>query len=352
MQAIKAFLSSNTLKEFGDNVSQYLAQIFSAQGTVFCVLKDGKADFPGGMRSGICESGRINKLYDERFYQLDPLFVRPLVPYPYKVYITDDVVKDEDAFLKSEFYEGFLKQFSIRSHLVMNLGASRPKAMVIIARNGRVKRFDSSDKNLAHIVEPCLSAALERVFLLSNNLQHEFIINTLLEKVQAKGVVELDSSLQAVRANRSSETIISMLYEENEPRDTLPRLLHAALRERVSGMPFGGTITFEVKTPGLGQKVRVLATPTATNENAHLLLLLEFEHTSLFALRRLRQYGLSEREIEIVACIFNGMGNSEIADRLCISEYTVINHIRHIFEKTGVNSRIGLLHLVLDLIMK
>jgi DNA-binding NarL/FixJ family response regulator len=53
--------------------------------------------------------------------------------------------------------------------------------------------------------------------------------------------------------------------------------------------------------------------------------------------RRLRD--LTERENEILQCIAQGMDNAQIAENLDLSEKTVRNHITHIFDKLGVDSR-------------
>jgi len=48
---------------------------------------------------------------------------------------------------------------------------------------------------------------------------------------------------------------------------------------------------------------------------------------------------LSPRETEIVTLIAEGFSNQEIADKLCISNGTVRNHISTILEKTGLEHR-------------
>lgn len=51
--------------------------------------------------------------------------------------------------------------------------------------------------------------------------------------------------------------------------------------------------------------------------------------------------GLSPRELEVLQLVAQGLSNREIAERLVLSERTVINHVSHIFEKTGVENRAG-----------
>ena len=48
---------------------------------------------------------------------------------------------------------------------------------------------------------------------------------------------------------------------------------------------------------------------------------------------------LSERELEVLKLIAEGLKNQEISDRLYLSQNTVKAHNRNIFGKLGVNSR-------------
>jgi DNA-binding NarL/FixJ family response regulator len=50
-------------------------------------------------------------------------------------------------------------------------------------------------------------------------------------------------------------------------------------------------------------------------------------------------YALTEREREVMALIAKGRANKLIAEELFISEKTVKNHIRNIYEKLGAGSR-------------
>jgi DNA-binding CsgD family transcriptional regulator len=58
--------------------------------------------------------------------------------------------------------------------------------------------------------------------------------------------------------------------------------------------------------------------------------------------------GLSERELEIIELVAQGLTNQEIADRLMISKRTVDNHVSNIFTKTGVKNRVALLNWAMD----
>ena len=64
--------------------------------------------------------------------------------------------------------------------------------------------------------------------------------------------------------------------------------------------------------------------------------------------RVLRDFGLTEREREIIRLVVDAAANKEIADLLGISEKTVKNHLTHIFDKLGVSGRLELAMFAID----
>lgn len=55
-----------------------------------------------------------------------------------------------------------------------------------------------------------------------------------------------------------------------------------------------------------------------------------------------QQFGLTSRELDIVAAVRRGDSNRAIARRLALSEDTVKHHLTSVFDKTGVASRLEL----------
>jgi DNA-binding CsgD family transcriptional regulator len=55
-------------------------------------------------------------------------------------------------------------------------------------------------------------------------------------------------------------------------------------------------------------------------------------------------YHFTNREIQIIVLLRQGLTYYKIGEKLFISRKTVSNHVQHIYEKTGVNNKIALTH--------
>jgi HD-GYP domain-containing protein (c-di-GMP phosphodiesterase class II) len=55
--------------------------------------------------------------------------------------------------------------------------------------------------------------------------------------------------------------------------------------------------------------------------------------------REVRPAGLSEREVEVLRLVAQGVSNPDIAERLSVSRRTAEHHVQHIYAKIGVSSR-------------
>jgi DNA-binding CsgD family transcriptional regulator len=68
-------------------------------------------------------------------------------------------------------------------------------------------------------------------------------------------------------------------------------------------------------------------------------VIVEPAHPARIAPLLMAAYGLTEREQEVAKLVLQGESTREIAERLIVSPHTVQQHLKNIFEKTGVRSR-------------
>ena len=55
-----------------------------------------------------------------------------------------------------------------------------------------------------------------------------------------------------------------------------------------------------------------------------------------------QNFGLTQRELDIVTAVLAAYSNKEIAERFSLSEKTVKRHLTNIFDKLGVSNRLEL----------
>jgi len=78
---------------------------------------------------------------------------------------------------------------------------------------------------------------------------------------------------------------------------------------------------------------------------ARLFQFFEREATSLHSTSMQPKLGLTRREQQIVPLIAQGLTNKEIANKFCLSEQTVKNHLYRMKHKIGADDRFGIVHL-------
>jgi DNA-binding CsgD family transcriptional regulator len=57
---------------------------------------------------------------------------------------------------------------------------------------------------------------------------------------------------------------------------------------------------------------------------------------------------LTTSEATVAGLVAEGLTNREVAERLFLSPHTVSSHLRHVFGKLGINSRVELARLARD----
>jgi two-component system nitrate/nitrite response regulator NarL len=61
-----------------------------------------------------------------------------------------------------------------------------------------------------------------------------------------------------------------------------------------------------------------------------------------------RDFGLTSREVQVIALIVAGYTNKDLARQLGISEHTVKHHLTNVFDKLGVSNRLELVLFAID----
>jgi two-component system NarL family response regulator len=123
---------------------------------------------------------------------------------------------------------------------------------------------------------------------------------------------------------------IIMLTVSDEEAD-----LYDAVKNGASGYLLKDSSIDEV-----AQAIRVVADgQSLISPSMAIKLLDEFKQMSRSDRQQVPSPRLTDRELEVLKLVAQGLNNREIAKRLFISENTVKNHVRNILEKLQLHSR-------------
>ena len=62
----------------------------------------------------------------------------------------------------------------------------------------------------------------------------------------------------------------------------------------------------------------------------------------------LKQFNITKREFEIIYLIKNNLTNQQIADKLCLSVYTIETHRKNIMQKLKLNNPVALMKFIIE----
>lgn len=199
-----------------------------------------------------------------------------------------------------------------------------PWGAVILFRGTDVRDFSAAEATLLAAMSARVAEALRRVQLVSTTGE---------PTGDEPGVVLLDVADGAVAVLTGSPAALQRLDEvEDDAVDGLPftvtslaRTAHgrrgvARCRLRTRS---GRWLTLHAERL-VGSTVSLVVEPSRPADIAALLS---------------DAYRLTEREVEVVGLVVRGHTNAEIARALWLSPYTVADHVKNVFEKTGVRSR-------------
>lgn len=158
------------------------------------------------------------------------------------------------------------------------------------------------------------------------------------------GILLMSDQLAIQSANTTADRWLSLLRKwESIDRRTLPRPVRAvcsrALAQLNESDPKASMAKVCIRMPD-GPYVAIQASPLHGQDGAvHLAVLFSPAKPADILPIVCEAYGLSEREKQLLALIVRGFSTKELAHRLHISAYTVQDHLKSIFVKTGVSSR-------------
>ncbi len=252
-----------------------------------------------------------------------------------------DSVTFGDRFAGARYWE-IMRPLGLGDELrVALLAGPQCWGYLCLHRTDRSSGFTESELALVATAAPHLGHALRQALLLHG---------PAAGRVHEPGVVVLadDLSIVAVTA-QGSEYLAQMGPASSLPLPVCIYAAAAALRAIEAGNAAPGSMPTTRVHTRTGQWLTVHASRLNghSGEQGITVVIEEADATSTLALR-LSAHGLSPREGEVATLVLRGTSRRIISATLHISEHTVQDHLKAVFDKVGVRSRRELIGAMLS----
>lgn len=352
-------LSCNSVDQLRGEVLEEMAQAFRADSSNFFInIGPGlRIDLEGVKSRGIDQKYLVS--YKDYYYRLDP-FQRGFSLVPYRSVITMGQLVAMNLRTDEYLYD-FLEPQSIYHQMAVYLkSGGRISGVLALFRPKSMPDFSYQEIAKAELLAPYLAGALKKTLVLEQTDKGGYILNSVIESLDDKAIVILNEFLEPIFKNKNATEILAKLARGIDPGDqsslSLPEELHKCCQE------FRTSLTHQDISESCAKELCVEDTHTgeilpvrvsvinSAGKSTFFLICFDTERAVAPPLKNLSRFGISPREMEIVTLVYQGCRNTEIAEKLFISKYTVENHLKNIFQKMEVKNRTSLINRLIRLI--
>jgi DNA-binding CsgD family transcriptional regulator len=206
--------------------------------------------------------------------------------------------------------------------------------------------FTERDRLILNLIRPHLKQAYENV--VAFDLLHQQV-SEHQEAIEQTALISLSADGKVKWMTKLAGEILHRYFPPSKARISLPDSLQRWVDHHV--LPFSrsteGLSTLRPLILELnGRRLSVRFSCNMRLEELYLLL--EETKPEKFSIQSLQVLGLTKRESEVLFLIAKDQSTQEIARHLGMSDRTVKKHIEHIYEKLGVQTRLGAVMYALE----
>jgi DNA-binding CsgD family transcriptional regulator len=235
---------------------------------------------------------------------------------------------------------------SPRWHFNMTLGGDQELIAALRTPSGEVwgalglyrepgqPLFDAQELSLIQAVAPSLAEGARRALLVGEAVDPE--------GPDAPGLVVLSHDGEVESATPGVERWLQALPDGDWDTGRLPSALLAVAGRalRTADHPDQpGEVAVSRVLSRSGTWVVLHGASLVSSDTRRVAVIVEPAHPARIAPLLMSVYGLTEREQEVTRLVLQGNSTTEIAERLVVSAHTVQQHLKSVFDKTGVRSR-------------
>ena len=358
------------LESFIDALFPSMMQAFNTECATFHLIKG----YPRHIRivesrsfksdsHNIYEDKYYPSLYKDSFYQHSPLLTEALSSPKTALKIGESISFRE--WDRSVLYNDFIRPQHLYWELFVSLSwRNNLEGMITLWRPKNQPDYGDTDVLKAQVLAPHLGVAIHNICLISQiNIRERYSLSA--DKTNSEGVLWLDHRFTPSFFHDKARDICLQLlgkaqyntpdFEKGEfpipsyiirdcsdllgliKEDKQPRLLS---KERTIFTKSGKK--FRIEYSLIWEGTQISSMPD------FIVNLSDLTEENKLETALQNRFHLSERELEIIRYLSKGLSNSEIGEKLYISRQTVHTHIKNVYRKLGIGSRIELYRMVMQ----
>jgi DNA-binding CsgD family transcriptional regulator len=238
---------------------------------------------------------------------------------------------------------------SPRWHRLVPLGADQELVATLRTRSGQIwgtvtvyreagrRLFDAEDLRFVHEVSTYLADGARRALLVGQAMDAEV--------PNAPGLVVLSETWELDSATSAAQHWLADLPDGDWDQGRLPwsvlSVAGRALRTGENRSRPGEVAMARVRSRS-GAWLELHAAALISASSRQVAVIIDPAHPAQISSLLMSAYGLTEREQEVTSLVLRGKSTSQIAGELVLSPHTVQEHLKAVFEKTNVRSRLEL----------
>ncbi|HEY97583.1 MAG TPA: response regulator transcription factor [Dehalococcoidia bacterium] len=303
----------------------------------------------------LCQDKSFLNQYAEYFWRYDPLYQMQFCPTPDNlVFKTDDIIP-YSQMVKLEYYNSFLRPQNLLGELIIRLySKGYVYGVISLQRFREHSNFNVNDTQKASLLVPYLNNIFETADKLIKINEERMLLEQWMES-HSEGLILLDSKFSPLYCNSEAKLFCLLMNHKNLRRPdggkdvdiSIPlSIVQDCMNLTTSSIKEGIYKHFSNKIINIEQKkyhiqyFPVLLPSSKLPSPRFIIFVNELTRYRDNAEENYTtEYKLSEREESVARYAAIGLTNKQIAEKLCISPFTVQNHLKSIFGKTGIDNR-------------
>lgn len=188
--------------------------------------------------------------------------------------------------------------------------------------------FDRREQEFLTAVAPRLAEGARRALLVGEAADPE--------GPESPGLVIVDERLDVHSATPGVDRWLAECPDGDVDAGRLPTAVLTVAARAAAGD--GGVAVARVRSRS-GTWVVLHGAPLVSTGEKRVAVIIEPAHPARIFPLLMAAYGLTERERDVTRLVLQGGSTAQIADELVLSAHTVQQHLKAVFDKTGVRSR-------------